>query len=117
MTGKENLTRAIECAGPSYLPGTFWANLDWLGEKDERKQQRIWELQAQFPPGLLGVWESHARQREWTENDAKHWLDEFGTGWEDDGHGAKSTTHPLRDGYRDWLATDPNAPERCSWTD
>jgi uroporphyrinogen decarboxylase len=110
MTGRENFTRAIEFSGPAYLPGTLWVNLDWLHEKDERQQQRIKELQAQFPPGLLGLWEAQARQREWTENDAKHWLDEFGTGWEDDGHGAKTCSHPLRDDYRDLPFPDPNAP-------
>lgn len=110
MTGHDNFTRAIECAGPAYLPGTLWVNLDWLREKDERKQQRIRELQAQFPPGLLGLWESHARQRAWEVAGKKLWIDEFGAGWEDDGHGAKTCSHPLSDDYRDLPFPNPNAP-------
>jgi len=62
MTGHENFTRAIEFRGPAYLPGDLWVNLDWLHERDERKRQRIAELQAQLPPDRLDLWETPRHQ-------------------------------------------------------
>jgi hypothetical protein len=99
MTGVENYTRAIEFKGPAYLPCTVSANLDWLTEKDATKHERIRALAAQFPDDLLS-WLNSARTSEHVIQDGiERWHDEWGTGWADDGHGAKTESYPLIQGY------------------
>ncbi|MBN1351439.1 hypothetical protein JXJ21_18625 [candidate division KSB1 bacterium] len=100
ITGYENYKSAIEFGSPEYLPCTLDVNFDWLIEKDEAKSERIRELQAQFPDDLLGgldvaIYDIGSN----ILNGAKHWTDEWGTGWADDGHGAKTEFYPLAGGY------------------
>jgi len=100
VTGRENTTRAIEFAGPAYLPCTLGVNLDWLYEKDERKRERIGELSGQLPDDILGGLSSARNATEPVrENGVVRWTDEWQTGWEDDGHGAKTASYPIGDGY------------------
>jgi hypothetical protein len=54
--------------------------LTWLVERDEVKLARILELEARFPKDLMP------------------WVDEWGTGWADDGYGAKTDGYPLAGG-------------------
>jgi uroporphyrinogen decarboxylase len=99
MKGMENYVRAIEFKGPAYLPCTVGADLDWLVEKDQAKQERVRELAAQFPDDLVS-WLNSARTSEPViEDGVKRWQDEWGTGWADDGHGAKTESYPLACGY------------------
>jgi hypothetical protein len=100
MSGKENYARAIRFEGPTYLPCTLGVDLEWLYDQDQAKQQRIRELQARFPNDLLGglnVARNAAEPQ--TPGGVTRWTDEWGTGWEDDGHGAKTERYPLLAGY------------------
>ncbi|MCZ7545484.1 MAG: hypothetical protein M5R40_19055 [Anaerolineae bacterium] len=113
ISGRENYRRAIEFEGPAYLPSTVGVSLDWMWEKDEAKVARIRELRAQFPNDML-VWLDVARNLSEPEtvNGVTHWVDEWGTGWADDGHGAKPDVHPLAGGY-DLLEGMPSRTPRC----
>jgi uroporphyrinogen decarboxylase len=100
MTGKENYKRAIEFKGPAYLPCTIGVNLDWLYDNDEGKRNRVRELSARFPCDMLG-WVSPADFGAdlGTRDGVHYWQDEWGTGWEDSGYGAKTESYPLESGY------------------
>ena len=116
MSGRDNYRRAIEFGTPDYLPCTIDVNLEWLREKEPDKIDRIHELQARFPVDLLGGI-SAARNRTDPErvDGITRWTDEWGTGWIDDGHGAKTDTYPLIDGYKsldDFAFPDPDLPGR-----
>jgi len=114
MTGAENYSRAIEFRGPAWLPLRLGCDLDWLHEKKEAKQARIRALQARIPDDWLVICESPKPHREpYTEKGIVRWVDHWGTGWMDDGHGGKTETYPLEAGYS--LAAghpfpDPRAP-------
>lgn len=100
MTGIENYTRAIEFREPSHLPCTIGVNLDWLIEKDETKRERIRELADQVSDDMLARLDSARNASEPVrQNGVKRWIDEWQTGWEDDGHGAKTESYPLNGGY------------------
>lgn len=121
ISGRENYRRAIEFEGPAYLPSTVGVSLDWMWEKDEAKVARIRELRAQFPNDML-VWLDVARNLSEPEtvNGVTRWVDEWGTGWADDGHGAKPDVHPLADGYdllEGYAFPDPALPGRFAEAD
>ncbi|HPO13627.1 MAG TPA: uroporphyrinogen decarboxylase family protein [Candidatus Hydrogenedentes bacterium] len=100
MTGAENFRRAIEFHGPDYLPMRLECNLDWLHEKNSAKQDRIRQLQAQLPDDWMVIHECPQPQKKpHSENGVLRWVDHWGTGWMDDGHGAKTETYPLENGY------------------
>lgn len=116
MTGADNFRRAIEFQGPAYLPCTIGVDLDWMHEQNGAKQQRICELASQFPNDMLG-WVSAARNaiEPSCQDGVKHWVDEWQTGWADDGHGAKTQTYPLSEGYHvlaSYAFPDPHLPGR-----
>jgi uroporphyrinogen decarboxylase len=97
---RENYRRAIEFGGPEYLPSRIGCALDWLYEKDEVKQARIRELQARMPDEFVpGLWCWTAGREPTVENGVRRWVDEWGTGWIDDGLGAKTETYPMEAGY------------------
>jgi uroporphyrinogen decarboxylase len=100
MTGRENYTRAVEFSGPDHLPVPIWVSLDWLQDKDERKRERVRELAAAIPDEMLG-WIAPKDFGEDLGNrgGVRRWKDQWGTGWEDDGHGAKTESYPLESGY------------------
>jgi len=120
VSGRETYIRAIEFRGPAYLPCRLGVSLGWLYEQDDAKAKRIQELQAQFPPDMMGGNAACDRGEAQTVDGVRHWTDEWGTGWEDDGHGAKTELYPLSDGYhlaetRDW--PDPDVPGRFDAVD
>ena len=100
MTGIENYTRAIEFKGPAYLPCAIRLNLDWLQDKDAVRRQRLSELLRLFPDDLLaGVKAVHHDAEPVCVDGVSRRNDEWGTGWVDDGHGAKTESYPLVEGY------------------
>lgn len=114
-----NYSRAIQFENPEYLPCTLGVNLDWLYEKDESKQVRIRELCNRFPDDMLGLDVDRSGERE-TEGGVTRWKDEWGTGWEDDGHGAKTEAYPLTKGYDSldrYTLPDPHLPGRFEAAD
>ncbi len=117
MTGKENTIRAVEFNGPAHLPSTLWVDLDWLVEKDPAKQERIRELQAQCPDDILQLGAGGKPRQTWKTDGHRKWLDAWGTGWEDDGHGAKTVSYPLEDGYQDIVLPDPRDPSGYAQAD
>lgn len=100
LTGMENYKRAIDFKGPEYLPCALGVNLDWLYEKNEAKCQRIRELASKMPDDIF-EWLDVARNtaEPVCQDGVRHWTDEWQTGWEDDGHGAKTESYPLGEGY------------------
>jgi len=100
MTGHDNFKRAIEFKEPAYVPAGIGINLDWLQEKHEGKRARVRELSTRFPADILGgVSPKDFGADRGTRNGVRRWQDQWGTGWEDDGHGAKTETYPLESGY------------------
>jgi uroporphyrinogen decarboxylase len=121
MTGRENYTRAIEFRDPAYLPCTVNVNLAWLQERDEHKIGRIRELVGCLPQDLLrGLDVARNSIEPETRDGVARWVDEWGTGWADDGHGAKTDSYPLIGGY-EGLGTygfpDPYLPGRFAQAD
>jgi len=116
MTGKENYRRAIEFKGPEYLPTGIGVSLDWLYDKDERKRERVKRLASRFPDDSVG-WLTPTDFGESLGNvgGVNRWKDQWGTGWEDDGHGAKTEGYPLESGYEalaGYAFPDPLRPTR-----
>jgi uroporphyrinogen decarboxylase len=121
MTGKENYKRAIECKGPEYLPTGIGVSLDWMYDKDERKRERVKMLASRFPDDTVG-WLQPTDFGESQEpvNNVRRWKDQWGTGWEDDGHGAKTEGYPLESGYEaltGYAFPDPLRPTRFDRAD
>jgi len=111
LVGMENYKRAIEFTGPVYRPCGIGVNLDWLRDRDEAKRTRVRELAARFPDDMLG-WVNAARNatEPVLQGGVSRWVDEWQTGWEDDGHGAKTESYPLESGYEglaDYDIPDP----------
>ncbi|MDW7681962.1 MAG: hypothetical protein SCK70_15475, partial [bacterium] len=121
MTGHENFRRAIEFKGPAYIPCTIEVNLDWLHDKDEAKRAQVRELAARFPNDILGWVDSARNLAEPVRRDGvTRWTDEWHTGWEDDGHGAKTQSYPLEGGYEalaGYVFPDPHLPGRFDAAD
>ncbi len=121
ISGQENFCRAIEFKSPDYVPVMLQVDFDWLREKDAAKVQRIHDLQSQFPDDMLDWLDVTRNLSEPTrENQITRWIDEWGTGWEDDGYGAKAESYPLSDGYhqlREYSLPDPALPGRFDQVD
>jgi uroporphyrinogen decarboxylase len=100
ISGKENYTKVIEFKSPSYIPCKVKVNFDWIKENDSKKVQRIKELQSQIKDDILADIHVAKNLKEPFDSDGKmKWIDEWGTGWIDDGFGAKTEGYPLIDGY------------------
>ena len=99
ISGRQNYTRAIEHQSPAYLPCTLGVDFDWLYDKDPARQEQGRQLQSRFPDDILGGLDVGTYGARETAQGVSRWLDEWGTGWEDDGHGAKTETYPLISGY------------------
>lgn len=106
VSGTDNLIRAIEFGGPDYLPCTLGVNLDWLYDRDEGKRQHVRDLLGQFTADVFGGLGAARSEEPRSVDGISRWRDEWGTGWGDDGHGAKTESYPLIDGY-DGLADYP----------
>jgi uroporphyrinogen decarboxylase len=121
MTGREAYKRAIEFGSPPYLPCTLGVDLDWLQDKDEAKRERVRELTARFPDDLLGgVSAACDGTVPISAAGVTRWRDEWQTGWEDDGHGAKTESYPLECGYEalaHYAFPDPHLPGRFDAAD
>jgi len=118
--GADNLTRAIEFGDPGYLPCTLGVNLDWLYERDEGKRQHIRDLLGQFRQDVFGGLGAARSDEPKTVAGVSRWRDEWGTGWEDDGHGAKTESYPLIEGYdglADYDFPDPHLEGRFDEAD
>jgi len=121
LIGKETIRRAIEFGGPAYLPGTLGVEYRLLQEQDSKKLQRIQALQAEFHADILGGLDV-ARSGDMSRraDGLLCWEDEWGTGWADDGHGAKTVSHPLEPGYdrlNAYAFPDPWLPGRFAKAD
>ncbi len=121
MTARANLIRAIEFRGPEYVPVEVACSLSWLYDQDEAKRARAAELEARMPRDLTG-WPSCwlTKTGPVTENGVRRWVDEWGTAWEDDGHGGKTEGYPMEGGYPDLDAykfPDPDEPGRFDRAD
>lgn len=121
MTGIDNYRRAIEFGGPDYLPCALGVDLDWLRDQDPEKQERVRELQRHFPDDLLdGLNAARQAAEPEVRDGVTRWTDEWGTGWQDDGHGAKTESYPLLRGYAAldrYAFPDPQAPDRFAAAD
>ncbi|MBI5093177.1 MAG: hypothetical protein HZB26_12150 [Candidatus Hydrogenedentes bacterium] len=115
LPGKENYRRAIEFAGPKWTPVQLHCPFDGLYEQDETKEARINELAGRFPDDLLQVNPAFKFIRPLEKvNGVLHWVDHWGTAWTDDGHGAKTESHPLEAGYHlldAYVVPDPHDPD------
>ncbi|HNT87832.1 MAG TPA: uroporphyrinogen decarboxylase family protein [Candidatus Hydrogenedentes bacterium] len=114
MNGVENFTRAIEHTGPEYPPVLVGVDLSVFHEQDAAKADRIRELLRRIPDDLLNLSpEYRGTAAPVTEDGVTRWRDHWGTGWVEDGHGAKTEWHPLEAGYElldDYAFPDPHAP-------
>jgi uroporphyrinogen decarboxylase len=114
-TGRETYTRAIEQRNPPYVPVVVDVPFRFFREQDPAKFRRIQELQAGMPKDLLRLHiEQPDRHPVEEHNGVRRWKDHWGTGWLDDGHGARVVTHPLADGYdaaADYVFPDPARAE------
>ena len=103
ISGQENFRRTIEFEGPDYLPCAVEVYPGWLQEQDEAKFRRIGELQAQLDrQDLLSLWlmpKAKSEVQSEAQDGVKRWVDGWGTGWLDDGHGARAVSYPLEAGY------------------
>lgn len=121
MTGRENYVRAIEFKGPAYLPCTVKVSLDWLRDTSEAGRDRVRELSARFPDDLLRDLDAARNEAEPVRREGVlRWKDEWKTGWEDDGHGAKTESYPLESGYdalERYAFPDPGRPGRFDAAD
>jgi uroporphyrinogen decarboxylase len=120
MSGRDAYARAIEFRDPPYLPCDIGVSFDRLTDRDETRQARVRELQARFPRDLL-PWVDVAREGPKERRDgATRWIDEWGTGWADDGHGAKTDAYPLDGGWEgleNLAVPDPDLPGRFDEAD
>ncbi len=100
INGKENLYKAIEFNGPSWLPVHIDLNFDWLEEKDPVKQETIKELMCNIKADMVvRGYHSPAEKNVNVDNNVRTWKDEWDVGWVDDGRGARAMIHPLEAGY------------------
>ena len=121
ISGRENYTRAIEFKSPQCLPVAVGCNLGWLYEQDEAKIAKIQDLMARFPSDVTSLNQGGPHiSGPTTENGVTRWVDEWGTGWEDDGHGGKTESYPLEAGYHlleSYTFPDPDLPGRFTDAD
>ncbi|MFA6241828.1 MAG: uroporphyrinogen decarboxylase family protein [Candidatus Hydrogenedentales bacterium] len=100
LSGKENYRRAIEFGTPEWVPVQLHCPFDCLYERDTGKEGKILELASRFPDDLLKV-DPVFKFVNPIENvdGVLRWVDHWGTGWVEDGHGGKTNFHPFEDGY------------------
>ena len=115
LTGRENYRRAIEWGGPEWVPAQLWCPFEGLYEQDRGKKTHIEELAGRFPKDLLNVAPAYKQRRPPQKVEGVwRWVDEWGTGWADDGHGGKTDHYPLEGGYHlleGYTVPDPRDPD------
>ncbi len=119
-SGVDNVSRAIQFESPAALPCMVEVDLDWLQDQDPSAQKQVRQLLGQLRNDVL----EHLEVTQHTEPDIQdgvaHWTDEWGTGWTDDGHGAKPVSYPLQGGYdtlERYRIPDPDVPGRFDAVD
>jgi uroporphyrinogen decarboxylase len=121
MSGRENLSRAIEFRNPEYLPCSLDVALWYLREQDEAKLERIRGMQARFPQAMLtGLDSASFIEEPVTLDGVTRWIDEWLTEWADDGHGGKTEGYPLAGGWGlldGYPFPDPLAPGKFATSD
>ena len=121
LSGRENYNRAIEFKSPEYLPCKIYVDLNWIIEKDDIKVNTIKALQTQFPDDMIADFDVAKNiQEPVLTNGVNQWVDEWGTGWSDDGHGAKTDSYPLSKGYEsinEYKFPDPELSRRFDLAD
>jgi len=112
ITGRENLNRAIEFKGPEYLPVELGFEERIMHEKNPGKVSRIMELSDQLTVDLVNpsTFVHHVGELK-IDGEQQTWVDEWGTGWEDDGFGTKAVSSPLEGGYELLKGYDFPKPE------
>jgi hypothetical protein len=119
ISGRENIKKAIEFNGPSWLPVHIDVNFDWLEDKDSYKQEKARELMKDIKADMVvRGYHSPAEKNITVNGSLRSWKDEWNVGWADDGRGARAVYHPLEEGYqlldsyvmpeagnRDWFVT------------
>ena len=121
FSGRENFKRTIEFKSPAYVSSIIRVDLDWLHEKNQVKSDRIRELQDRFLLDILD-WLDVTQNLPESENKngIRRWVDEWGTGWQDDGFGAKADSYLLQEGYHqlnNYSFPDPDLPSRFDQVD
>lgn len=115
------MTRAIDFQSPDYLPAMLRVAFEWLHEKDTGKIQRIRELHSRFPDAMLDWLDAVQNlSQPNSENGVPRWIDEWGTGCEDDGFSAKAVSYPLKESYYllgEYAFPDPELPGRFDSVD
>ncbi|HIJ73299.1 MAG TPA: hypothetical protein HPP83_04275 [Candidatus Hydrogenedentes bacterium] len=100
MSGRDNYARAIGFKTPAYLPILIGCEFSAFYEQDQAKFERIRQLQSRIPDDVRMLGPSPKPVVEpSTEGGVTRWVDHWGTGWENDGHGAKTEMYPLEAGY------------------
>ena len=95
-SGNVNYKKAIEFQGPEYIPCILRVDLNWLQEKDDSKARIISELQSQIRQDIVCDFDVAKNIEEPRLVDGMtRWIDEWGTGWADDGFGAKTLSPGL----------------------
>ena len=122
ISGLENYKRAIDFRGPEYLPCTLGVDIDGLEQKDQSKRERIEELAGLFPDDMMGGLNAVVGQQysPATRDGASHWVDEWGTGWEEVRRAGKTRSYPMADGYdalNEYSFPDPHLPGRFESAD
>ncbi|MBN2883752.1 MAG: hypothetical protein JXN10_09500 [Clostridia bacterium] len=101
ISGRENINKAIEFKGPSWLPVHIDVNFDWLAEKDTYKQEKARELLKEIKSDMVvRGYHSPAEKNVTVDGSVRSWKDEWDVGWADDGRGARVVYHPLEKGYQ-----------------
>ncbi len=114
LSGRENYRRAIEFGSPEWVPVRLHCPFDSLYDQDEGKKAKVRELEKVLPDDLLSLIPEFGFVRPVERvGGSLRWTDHWGTGWVDDGFGAKTEHHPLEAGY-DLMDThafpDPSNP-------
>ena len=98
MTGKEVIARTVDFKNPPYIAHTIAVVPGFLSEKDPTKLERIQELLSASRADInIRLW--CFDQHDTRKDGVTYRTDEWGTKFEDDGHGMFSTFHPAEEGY------------------
>jgi uroporphyrinogen-III decarboxylase len=95
-------------------------DLDWLQDQDPSAQKTISQLLGRLRNDVLEHLEVTRHSEPDIQDGVARWTDEWGTGWTDDGYGAKPESYPLQDRYDNLqhdTVPDPDLPGRFDAVD